>query len=118
MVPEPSILSTKKNEQDMAQLCVDLCLAIDTKDFLWESVYPNFESTQKQALFFEALLPSLLKGQISSMPPSTMKVRFSAGAILHLWHAKMMEVISLIRGIILYFSATFHAKSQNRCFGS
>ena len=58
----------------LVQLAIEMCLAIQAQEFLWDHVYPEIEQRGASAEFLEQILPPLWNGSITSLPPGLMQV--------------------------------------------
>lgn len=74
-VKEKNIPSEKSNEiiTELANLCIESLIEVEKVEFLYDIIYPIFESYNYSNLFFELLEPFILKDKLTFLGPSIMQ---------------------------------------------
>jgi hypothetical protein len=75
-------VSDSKQLVDLAEACFTGCISMKELDFLFEDVYEFFEDGSAEKVFFEALEPYILEGEVTDVPPHVLKdmITFYASA--------------------------------------
>ena len=60
--------------KDLAEACFEACLSIEDIDFLFDEVYEWYEDGHSSDVFLETLEPHILERQITTVPPTVVKV--------------------------------------------
>lgn len=96
----------EKNHYDIvATVCIDYCLNLERKDYIFNIVYPIFEQYEKQGILLEKLEPFIIGDKIVSLPPTIMQKM-----VRH--YTEDNNMISRIEQIILHInipSLDFHS---------
>ena len=53
----------------------------DARDFLWDVAFPRFQAARLTGPFLEALVPHILSGRLTVLPPEVVQVM--NGSIVH-----------------------------------
>ncbi|RMD39904.1 hypothetical protein DV735_g5225, partial [Chaetothyriales sp. CBS 134920] len=73
----------KPQMAELAEVCINACLATDDLDFLFDSVFPWYEDHDAGPLFVDVLEPYILDHRISSLPPPVIKMLIDHFATTH-----------------------------------
>ncbi|RMZ83474.1 hypothetical protein DV737_g1589, partial [Chaetothyriales sp. CBS 132003] len=85
----------KPQMAELAQVCIDACLATDDQDFLFDSVFPWYDDHDAGPLFVDVLEPYILDKKISSIPPPAIKMLIDHFATTHS-DSSLEEIICML----------------------
>lgn len=82
----------KEQLQNLATVCFDACLSMDTTEFLFDEVFEYFEQGSTEGIFLETLEPHILEGKVRSVPPVVVKALIAHYTSLEL-DSRLEEII-------------------------
>ncbi|CAG8483775.1 10453_t:CDS:10, partial [Paraglomus occultum] len=59
--------------RDLASACIEACLSMNIKEFLFADIYEKYEQALVKGVFLEVLGPYIIKDKIKDLPPDIMK---------------------------------------------
>lgn len=82
----------KEQLQELATVCFDACLSMDTTEFLFDEAFEYFEQSSMEGIFLETLEPHILEGKVRSVPPVVVKALIAHYTSLEL-DSRLEEII-------------------------
>ncbi|RMZ91445.1 hypothetical protein DV736_g1310, partial [Chaetothyriales sp. CBS 134916] len=85
----------KPQMAELADVCINACLATDDQDFLFDTVFPWYEDHGAGPHFVDVMEPYILDKKISSMPPPAIKILIDHFSTTHS-HSSLEEIICML----------------------
>lgn len=82
----------KEQLQNLATVCFNACLSMNTTEFLFNEVFEHFEQSSMEGIFLETLEPHILEGKVRSVPPVAVKALIAHYTSLEL-DSRLEEII-------------------------
>ncbi|RPA86904.1 hypothetical protein BJ508DRAFT_411060 [Ascobolus immersus RN42] len=107
--------ATKKQAQELAEVCFFACLSIGRIDFIFDEAFENFEEGAAVGTFLETMEKHILDGKIKMLPPTVVKA-----LVIHYtnsgWEERLEDIICRLETTSLDIDQVTSLCSKHRLY--